>query len=168
MPVYFTYHPEVGLQAQITAPTTRKARTTYLDYLYRNDLIPWRGRQEIKKSIIVDQITAGEVPVDLELTYRTGESPGLVGEDQTQSLDPSEQDFGPVTGQEEEIEFMPRGRKQPQQPSQGRPSPYTNDRLTRSIVPGQKSKAAQSLSSGRGSRLSRSMIPKVPGRGRGV
>lgn len=162
MPVYFAYHPEVGIQAQVTAPTTRKARTSYMDYLTRNELVPWRGRQEFRKSIILDQIDPGSTPVDVEINYRPGDQPsvGMVGEDQA--------DFIP-----EEFEEMPRKRNgQPQQQSR---HPAQNgvsgkSRLTQSMVPGKGGKASQAMvpqgpggqTSGR-SRLSRSMVPKFPG-----
>ena len=82
MPTYLASHPEIGLTAQVEAPSTRKARTTYLDYLSRNQLIDWRTRQSYRENIPVKRIDPGEVDVDVELSYSDeGSEPPVTGTD---------------------------------------------------------------------------------------
>jgi len=69
VPSYFVQLPQVGVSAEVVAPTPRSAKTTYLDYLTRNRVIPWRGRQGTRTGIIVDRIEPGSMAVDVSLSY---------------------------------------------------------------------------------------------------
>ena len=70
MPFYYVTHPSLGFTAVIDAPSTEKARTTYLDYLERQDRIPRSERQHLRRSMVASRILdPGEVTADINLAY---------------------------------------------------------------------------------------------------
>lgn len=69
MATYYVTLPNVGVTAEVTAGTTRQARTAYLDYLTRSKTVPWKGRQDLRDQILIDKITPGQIPTDVELAY---------------------------------------------------------------------------------------------------
>ncbi len=77
MPSYFVTLEATGISAEVEAPTTRSARTTYLDYLTRNKIVPWKGRNSLRDSIVVDRIESGQMDVDIKLDYKLEDSSGV-------------------------------------------------------------------------------------------
>ncbi len=69
MPSYYLELPETGISAEVEAPSTRSAQTTYLDYLTRNNIVPWKGRNALRPSIVTDRIESGQMDVDINLSY---------------------------------------------------------------------------------------------------
>ena len=69
MAFYFLELPGTDVKAEVEAPSTRSAQTSYLDYLTRNQIVPWKGRNALRSSIIVDRIESGQMPVDVNLNY---------------------------------------------------------------------------------------------------
>jgi len=71
---YYAFIPG-GKSAEIkNAPSTKRARTVFLDYLVRNDEIDWSQRGETRKKIKVTKSEEGEMKADVVLDYE------LVGE----------------------------------------------------------------------------------------
>ncbi len=79
MASYLIEHPQIGIRAEVEAPTPRSAKTSYLDYLRRNKMIPWRGSTSLRKGIIVDRIESGSQDVDVNLQYGSGFTPSSSG-----------------------------------------------------------------------------------------
>ena len=69
MASYFLELPGTGIKAEVEAPSTRSAQTTYLDYLTRNKIVPWKGRNALRPSIVTDRIESGQMDVDINLNY---------------------------------------------------------------------------------------------------
>ena len=70
MPYYYVTHPNMNFSATIEAPSTEKARTTYLDYLERQGMLSRSRRQELRKNMVADRIIdPGEVMADVTLSY---------------------------------------------------------------------------------------------------
>ena len=66
---YYVTLPNAGVTAEVTASSTRQARTVYLDYLTRSGVVPWRGRTDLRTEIIIDRIDPGQIPTDIQLSY---------------------------------------------------------------------------------------------------
>jgi len=66
---YYVTLPNSGVTAEVTASSTRQARTVYLDYLTRSGVVPWRGRTDLRDQIIIDRIDPGQIPTDIQLSY---------------------------------------------------------------------------------------------------
>jgi len=67
---YFIYIPNTEFPtAEVLAPDTRHARTTYLDYLSRSGLIEWGQRQEVRRFLVVDRMQPGEHITAITLNY---------------------------------------------------------------------------------------------------
>jgi len=90
MPTYYVISPEVDLRAEIEAPDTRYARTTYLDYLTRGGQLPYSQRQAVRSSIVVSRIESGDFPVDAKLDYDMRDQVTVQGANMD-SADPNEQ-----------------------------------------------------------------------------
>ncbi len=118
MATYYITSP-VEVKAEVTAPSTRSARTTYLDYLTRNGLLPWGGRGDFRKSILIDRIESGQFPVDVDLDYRLESSSSgpdeefELGGDPERGL-PQRSPEMEVPEEDSEEESLFRGRAQPQ------------------------------------------------------
>jgi hypothetical protein len=67
---YYVTHPNLEISALVEAPTTDKARTTYLDWMERSSHIQRRDRQYWRRSMIAERLDYPEdVTVDIELNY---------------------------------------------------------------------------------------------------
>lgn len=67
---YYTTHPNLGISALVEAPTTEKARTTFLDYLERQNLIGRADRQYWRKNMVAERMEdPRDVSADIELHY---------------------------------------------------------------------------------------------------
>lgn len=67
-----TYHAFLpgGQSAEIKdAPSTKRARTVFLDYLARNKYIKWDDRGEVRRHIKVNKVFPGEIEADVILDY---------------------------------------------------------------------------------------------------
>lgn len=71
MPDYVVFAPGTGINlvAGVEAPSTKHARTVYLDYLSRNGQVSWNQRQELRKHIKVMKDTEGAMDADIYLDY---------------------------------------------------------------------------------------------------
>ena len=56
MATYYVTLPNSGVTAEVTADTTRQARTAYLDYMTRSNQVPWKGRQDLREQLLIDKI----------------------------------------------------------------------------------------------------------------
>ena len=86
MPTYYVTAPGSKISAEVDAPDSRHARTTFLDYLSRSHLIPWNARQTIRRQLMTKRIEAGSVPSSVQLNYNAVESkPEVIAAPQPQS-----------------------------------------------------------------------------------
>ena len=70
MPYYYVTHPSLGFTSVVDAPSTEKARTTYLDYLERQGRVPRNERQHLRRNMVASRILdPGEVTADINLAY---------------------------------------------------------------------------------------------------
>lgn len=70
MNTYYVAHPHMKKSAVVHAPTTEKARTTFLDYLERGGYIQRRHRQHWRKDMVAERIEEPERALtDLVLHY---------------------------------------------------------------------------------------------------
>lgn len=70
MPAYYVMHPSIKVSATVDAPTTEKARTTFLDYLERTGRISRSSRQWFRKNMVSERIDdPNEVMSDVHLDY---------------------------------------------------------------------------------------------------
>ena len=67
--VYYLTHPRIDKTAVVHAPTTEKARTTFLDWLERQGLIRRGHRSYFRRDMIAEQIEDPNVPCDIVLNY---------------------------------------------------------------------------------------------------
>ena len=75
MSVYYVTHPNIGVSATVYAPSTEKARTTFLDYLERSGRLSRAMRSSLRVNMVAEKMEdPGGVISDLELHYEyTGE-----------------------------------------------------------------------------------------------
>jgi len=70
VPTYYANIPDTEAPtAEITASSTKHARTVYLDYLSRNNLISWRDRQATRGLVKVSRMQPGEIRTQVQLDY---------------------------------------------------------------------------------------------------
>lgn len=70
MSYYYVAHPNEDFSATVSAPSTDKARTTFLDYLERTGRASRANRQSIRRHLIAERIDAPEeVEADVNLHY---------------------------------------------------------------------------------------------------
>lgn len=71
MPYYYISNPrmEPNITAQAEAPSTKKARTLYLDYLVRNNVISWSERGKVRPFLVVDKMEEDEFPTRVQLSW---------------------------------------------------------------------------------------------------
>ncbi len=76
MSYYYVTHPNMDFSATVKAPSTDKARTTFLDYLERSGKALRKDRQLIRRNTVADRIEfPEEVDTDVSLSYNyTGEN----------------------------------------------------------------------------------------------
>ena len=129
MAVYYVFMPKyIDVTAEVSAPDSRHARTSFLDYLSRSGMIRWNERQAARRQIITKRMRPGEIQTDIKLEYGIQEPPKVeelpVPPPMQRKPEPREEigvsptyeDLGP-TPEEEEL-------YQPEQPqSQPQPQP---------------------------------------------
>lgn len=81
MPTYLVMAPNLSINAEVDAPDSRHARTTFLDYLSRNHLIPYTERQVVRRVLMTKRVDPGEVSTTVQLSYRSGVMPQQVPEE---------------------------------------------------------------------------------------
>lgn len=70
MPYYSVSHPQLEVTATVEAPSSEKARTTFLDYLERTGKAKRNQRQLLRQAMATKRIVDGsEGYSDLELHY---------------------------------------------------------------------------------------------------
>jgi len=70
MPHYYVKHPNIDISATVDAPSTEKARTTFLDYLERTGKVERSSRQYLRRNMIAEKLRGeGEVLSDVDLEY---------------------------------------------------------------------------------------------------
>ena len=70
MSYYYVAHPNLDFSATVKAPSTDKARTTYLDFLERSGRMNRKDRQSLRRNLIADRIEfPEEVDTDVRLNY---------------------------------------------------------------------------------------------------
>jgi len=74
MPTYYVTAPGSQLTAEVDAPDSRHARTTFLDYLSRSRLIPWGARQTVRKQLMTKKIQPGSISTSVQLSYNAKET----------------------------------------------------------------------------------------------
>ena len=75
MSAYFVTHPMMDKTAVVHAPSTEKARTTFLDWLERNGLLQRSRRQAYRRDMVAEKLEDPSVPSDVVLNYGYGEEP---------------------------------------------------------------------------------------------
>ena len=73
--VYYVTHPRIDKTGVVYAPTTEKARTTFLDWLERNGFIGRAHRHLLRRDMIAERIEDPNVPADVVLHYGYEEPP---------------------------------------------------------------------------------------------
>lgn len=77
MATYYVFIPATELPtAEVTASSTKHARTAYLDYLTRSGQFPYSQRGAMRDAIIAKSSDPGEYPTDLKLEYGITEPVG--------------------------------------------------------------------------------------------
>jgi len=105
MPYYSVSHPQLELTATVDAPSSEKARTTFLDYLERNGKIRRSQRQLLRRAMATKRLVDGsEGYSDLELHYEYEHVP----EEGIFQLE------GPIQGTPEELSISPSGATEAQ------------------------------------------------------
>lgn len=66
---YYVMHPTLGITAVVHAPTTEKARTTFLDWLERNRYILRRDRHSFRRNMSTKRLEDPNVQSDVVLHY---------------------------------------------------------------------------------------------------
>lgn len=67
--VYYVTHPRIDKTGVVYAPSTEKARTTFLDWLERNNLIRRSHRAFFRENMVAERIEDPNVPCDVILNY---------------------------------------------------------------------------------------------------
>ncbi len=103
MTVYYVTHPNLNERAKVYAPSTEKARTTFLDYLERNGLIDRGNRHTFRTNMVAERLEDPEaawVPLELHYGY---EEDGSYRLEPTQSLPQYGEEYVEPIGYEEPI-----------------------------------------------------------------
>jgi hypothetical protein len=66
---YYVMHPALGVTAVVHAPSTEKARTTFLDWLERNGNMRRMDRQQLRKDMVAKRLEDSNVQSDVVLHY---------------------------------------------------------------------------------------------------
>jgi len=113
MSYYYVAHPNLEYSATVKAPSTDKARTTYLDFLERSGRASRKNRQQLRKNTIADRIEfPEEVDSDVTLYYDyTGSGNGEGNEEPIQvGYEPRVE---PAEEYDEEEEYGPEPEQEP-------------------------------------------------------
>jgi hypothetical protein len=73
MSEYYVTHPGIDVTATVEAPSTEKARTTFLDYLERHGIVDRKYRQTLRGNMAAKKVS-GEIRGDIDLHYGYEES----------------------------------------------------------------------------------------------
>lgn len=162
MATYYVTLPNSGVTAEVTADTTRQARTAYLDYMTRSNQVPWKGRQDLREQLLIDKISPGQVPTDVELAYGQiapiSEETLSIAPDYTQepvtSQGPSRSydDYGDPYGEYEDPEVHAPFVEEYEEEIQSKPVPTVNSQPKQYSAGGEKlkSKVVPTISSSAG------------------
>jgi len=68
---YYVFAPGIKdfPTAEVTAPDTKHARTSYLDYLARSGIIRWSQRGEVRKFVKTSRMAPGGIQTSVSLSY---------------------------------------------------------------------------------------------------
>jgi hypothetical protein len=70
MSVYYVTHPNIDISAKVTAPSTEKARTVFLDYLERVGKLRRSMRGRLRENMVAEKLQDPfGVEADMELAY---------------------------------------------------------------------------------------------------
>ncbi len=70
MATYYVFVPNSNSPtAEVEADTTKHAKTAYLDYLSRRDLITWKQRQPLRRLIKTVKSSPSEIQTAVKLSY---------------------------------------------------------------------------------------------------
>ena len=76
MATYYVFIPNSEAPtAEVDAPSTKHARTAYLDYLSRSGTIEYSQRGTVRKVIRLSRMQPGEVQTSVKLEYGLSEPP---------------------------------------------------------------------------------------------
>lgn len=79
MPITDTYlvgAPGLDITAEVSdAPSTRHARTAFLDYLTRSHRIPYTQRKTVRSVVWTKRVQPGQVATNVQLSYGGGNQP---------------------------------------------------------------------------------------------
>ena len=78
--------------AEVLASSTKHARTAYLDYLSRNNLIGWKDRQAWRTKIVTKRMQPGEIQTQVFLDYSASTVPETVVQAPPQTEMPVEEE----------------------------------------------------------------------------
>lgn len=71
MSVYYVTYPNLDISATVTAPSTDKARTTFLDWLERTGRMSRKNRQRLRRHLVAERLEfPEEVEADVRLNYQ--------------------------------------------------------------------------------------------------
>jgi len=113
MSTYYVHVPNTEVPtAEVSASSTKHARTAYLDYLSRSGKIDWRDRQLTRKLVKVNKMSPGEIQTQVKLEYGVKEVPEQLIEAPADQIGLEEQDrpYGSIPMRyepEPEREFEP-------------------------------------------------------------
>jgi hypothetical protein len=123
MPYYYVMRPGFQTSAMVQAPSTEKARTTFLDYLERHNIVSRASRQSMRRNMVAKRVDdPNEVETDIQLQYgyentSGGELPLEASIDST----PVSEDLPMDVPVNESLDSQPaEPLPQPEQPVQGR------------------------------------------------
>ena len=108
MSAYFVTHPLMDKTAVVYAPSTEKARTTFLDWLERNGLMDRRKRQAFRRDMVAARLESPDIPADVELHYGYPEAPQVgyrLGGEQPTREDLEQQEVEEALGKTYEPSF---------------------------------------------------------------
>lgn len=114
MRTYYITAPGLNIDAKVTAPSTEKARTEFLDFLERTGRIHRRDRQTLRRVMATQRLeNPYEVSADVELSYVDRGSLAYLPEfaDSSYSEEFMLKPFGEVETLEEEPLPIPQGVK---------------------------------------------------------
>jgi len=71
MSTYYVTYPNMDISAVVTAPSTDKARTTFLDWLERTGRMSRKNRQRLRRDLVAERLEfPEEVDADVRLNYQ--------------------------------------------------------------------------------------------------
>ncbi len=75
MTTYYVFKPGFEITAEVQASNTKHARTAFLDYLSRNNLVNWNERQGLRASLKAVRMDPSEYQTSVQLEYGLEEPP---------------------------------------------------------------------------------------------